>query len=864
MGFFFNSTRAEVKKRAQPTSLKNLPTGTLAKMGCAACPLNKDRAAKIAPVGTDHPLVYLVRPAPTIIEDDTGTAFSDKESALIEQYVPGKMSRYVRYGYAVRCFSSNPGTVELACCSKYLLEDIQACKPAVVVGFGNEVLHLLTGLPGGAAKWRGRLVACKVGDHSFWYMPTYDPKFVLDRKGKFGPSEHELAFAHDLRKVLFRDVDWEIPPPVVHQGDYDKGIEIITGQQPGDFDKLVAAFRRMLRYPKVGIDLETNGLRPYIEDASIWTVAIGTYEDTVAFPLQHPDGWSAGKQSLVWDMLGKFILDSGVKIAHNLAFEQEWLSFFYGSTILRKTEWADTMAAAHTLDETSGTHALDNLTREHFGFFLKNQSPVDPKNFVTIAGLRSYPIREVLRYNGMDTKWTHKLDQLLWVKIGANENFKNEYDRKIRLCPTLIRTQQKGLLPDVAYAQKMGDSLTKEIKEVEKNLFKCPEVLLFEKRYRRPLSPTAPDDILVMLRDLLERPEVRRKDGSYSSDEEVLSSLPPNEVPSAKLILEHRGASKLLATYITPILDGSMMYSDGMIHTQYLAMRAVTGRLASEDPNLQNFPKRKRREIRGVIAAGAGQWFVACDYGQIEARVIGMASEDKNLVKYLWSGYDIHGYWADRILAEHPKTKDRIIRDYKVEGDDSSAIRKKLRDETKNRWVFPQFFGSSYRSCATGLALPEHIAEELSKEFWDEFSGVLKWQKKIMEGYQKNLYVETLTGRRRRGAMTKNELINHPIQGTAADIVTEAMTALSVMSDVEEDDEYQASLNVHDDLSFLLSDQTIDAKIPVIAAEMCRHRFPFVNVPLIVEVQVGVRWNDLTEIGVYRSNEIFSIPSPYA
>jgi DNA polymerase-1 len=250
---------------------------------------------------------------------------------------------------------------------------------------------------------------------------------------------------------------------------------------------------------------------------------------------------------------------------------------------------------------------------------------------------------------------------------------------------------------------------------------------------------------------------------------------------------------------------------------------------------------------------------VACDYGQIEARVIGMASEDRNLVDYLWTGYDIHGYWADRILSVHPKTKDRIIKDYGVDGDDAAGIRKKLRDETKNRWVFPQFFGSSFRSCASGLSLPEHLAEDLAREFWDEFKGVQKWQKKIMEGYKQNLYVETLSGRKRRGAMSKNELINHPIQGTAADIVTEAMTALSVLADLEEDDEYQADLNVHDDLSFMLLDASMDVKIPIIAREMCRHRFPYIIVPLIVEVQVGVRWHELKEIGVYRSNEMFNL-----
>jgi uracil-DNA glycosylase family 4 len=852
MGYFFNQVRAVAKKRPKPATLKQLPTDTLAKLGCSACPLNVGGAAKLEPKSSSSPLVYIVRGRPSAVEDNKGVGFIDEASKFLEKFIPAKMKRYIRYGYAVRCKADTESSVEMACCSKYLLEDIEATKPAIVIGLGNLPLQVLTSLPGGVFKWRGRRIACKVGGHSFWFLPTYEPEFVMEKQGKYGSSEFDGVFAYDLRRVLFRDIDWELPPPTVYQGEFDKGIDIITGQEAGDLNRLVAAFSKLLSLPKVAIDIETSGLRPYNKDAAIYTVAIGTFDYTVAFSLAHPDGWSAANQARVWDMLGQFILYSGVKIAHHLGFEQEWLSYYYGPTILRKTGWGDTLAAAHTLDETPGTHSLDVLCREYFGFFLKDKSPVDVKK------LLSYPIREVLRYNGMDTKWTHRLDGLLDSKLSAEPKYRAEYDRKVSLCPTLVRTEQKGLRPDLDYAKLMSDNLTEELRLIETKLYRCPEVREFEKRYRRKLSPTAPEDALVMLRDICDRSEVRKGDG-YSSDESVLSSIPPDEVPSASLILEHRGASKVLGTYITPILTGAMTHDDGLIHSKYSSMRAVTGRLSSEDPNVQNFPKRKRREIRGVIAAPEGSWMVACDYGQIEARVIGMASEDRNLVDYLWTGYDIHGYWADRILSVHPKTKDRIIKDYGVDGDDAAGIRKKLRDETKNRWVFPQFFGSSFRSCASGLSLPEHLAEDLAREFWDEFKGVQKWQKKIMEGYKQNLYVETLSGRKRRGAMSKNELINHPIQGTAADIVTEAMTALSVLADLEEDDEYQADLNVHDDLSFMLLDASMDVKIPIIAREMCRHRFPYIIVPLIVEVQVGVRWHELKEIGVYRSNEMFNL-----
>lgn len=138
-----------------------------------------------------------------------------------------------------------------------------------------------------------------------------------------------------------------------------------------------------------------------------------------------------------------------------------------------------------------------------------------------------------------------------------------------------------------------------------------------------------------------------------------------------------------------------------------------------------------------------------------------------------------------------------------------------------------------------------------------------RWQETVLDGYRKNLYVETLGGRRRRGAMTPNEAINLPIQGTAAEIVCTAMTALSVESEILDDPELQPALNVHDDLTSFLSDQGLMSKIDHIARIMCKPRFDYINVPLVVEASIGPNWADLEEIKVYRSHEMFGTPNPY-
>jgi DNA polymerase I-like protein with 3'-5' exonuclease and polymerase domains len=167
------------------------------------------------------------------------------------------------------------------------------------------------------------------------------------------------------------------------------------------------------------------------------------------------------------------------------------------------------------------------------------------------------------------------------------------------------------------------------------------------------------------------------------------------------------------------------------------------------------------------------------------------------------------------------------------------------------------------RSCAANLHLPEEIAEDLAEEFWDEFRGVKKWQEKLLESYERNGYVETLDGRRRRGAMSPNQVINHPIQGTAASIVCAGMNALSERVEIEERWDCHPRFNGHDDLSFFMRDERIEENLKVIAAEMCKPRFDFVIVPLLVEASVGQRWNEKKEVAKFWSHEIYNIPNPY-
>jgi uracil-DNA glycosylase family 4 len=880
VGFFFNEVAAK-PRAVRKVRTADIPAASLQALGCSVCPRDKDakalRSPRMEPSGPRDASVYLLGAAPTQEEDEDNNHWTDKAGdAVYRAFGRDFMEREVRSNFITGC-RGDQTAVEIECCRPRVVADIEAVKPLLVVGIGDPPLNwILAGEQAVTAlTHRGSLFVTKIGKHVCWFYSILYPSFV-HKKG-YGRSEYELALLHDVAEI--KRLVRELEPAKVSSAPYDAGIEIITGNEPGDMQRLEKALLELAPEPKSGIDLECTGLRPWLSadryhksaGAMILTCSVGTFDRTVAFAVDHPEGWgSAAQRKKVKALLFNYLLKSGRKAAHNLAMELEWLGWEFGNEFLRRTEWDDTMAMAHTLDERPGTKSLDFQCRKHFGFWLKKLSNLD-------AGrLLDYPLKQVLKYNGMDCKWTDGLRDRLAPLVAAENQA--EYDRKVRLAPTLTITESVGLGVDFDYAREMEKKFNGISADLEARISRCPEVREFGRRFGT-FQPTNPDDVLKMLKDISKRDEIRVEDRKtkairWTTDEEALSKIPAQEVPSVPLILEHRGSSKLVGTYIEPVLRRKIVCRDGLIRSKYSSMVAVTGRLASEDPNAQNWPKRKHREIRGMIRTRRG-WLVACDYGQIEFRVVGMASEDENLVRACWTGYDVHKFWAQRMIKLHGPIVDWIVTDFAdtlaaikakegKEYDEDKAILKTLRQEAKNKWVFPQLFGASLRMCAEQLHLPEEIAAELGQEFWDEFPDVKRWQEKLLKNYERNLYVETLGGRKRRGPMTKNEIINHPIQGTACDIVLEGMNSLSEKADIDEDPDLQPVVNVHDDLTFDMPDESLETKIPIIAREMCLPRFDYINVPLVVEVSIGERWDGLEEIKVYRSDVLFSTPNPYS
>lgn len=265
----------------------------------------------------------------------------------------------------------------------------------------------------------------------------------------------------------------------------------------------------------------------------------------------------------------------------------------------------------------------------------------------------------------------------------------------------------------------------------------------------------------------------------------------------------------------------------------------------SEGPNLQNYPMHENREIRNVIMAPPGFKLAALDYGQIEARVIAMDSRCPVLCKALWEHYDVHMDWAKKISNRFEYVLDKYA---KAANNDETKILKAFRQDVKNKWTFPLFFGSRIDPVAEVLDIPVAKLRPLFDEFWDMFKEVKRMQDRMLDTYKKKGYTETLTGRRRYEPLSLNEIINSPIQGCASDIVLHAMERLCVAAYEMQQWQLAPRLNVHDDLSLYLPDETLNEDLEIILPLTLTPKFDFINVPLTVDIKIGTLWGEMEEV----------------
>lgn len=839
-GFFTRQEATRGVKRGA-VSTRGVSVETLHRLGSAGAKNMNSEAENhnLAPRGPKQADVYVLGYHPTIEDDEKGKSFSSASGlAVIKALRAGGVTK-PRCSYVVRTVppaGRGPTWQEVEMFRPETVADIERTKPKALVLLGGAVGSWAMPGVGKDDATRGRRFPVRVGSHVCWAYPVHSYQFVRMamnmREINDAPGEAWLEQWHkDLAQAA---KGCKAVPRPVDAAELFDGVRLFTERK--QFSQLVFCIRQAAKYPCT-VDIETNCLRPYARGAALMSIALTYCETTLAFPIDHPDSpWTSKQRVQIKREMRKWMRSKATKAAHNYQFECEWLLWWLGYDCARKQSWHDTMLAAYVLDERQGGLSLEFCCWWYLGFDLKAQSKIDVKR------LADEPLEDVLRYNALDAKYTHALVPKMLRDV-KRQGLARIYKVQLERVPTLVLAQARGMPVRQKTTAKLQAKFERVIAKTEKELARLPEVRRFAKRNGK-FVVSKNEHCTTLFRDILGRKEGVRGD-KYSTDAEVLSSMKGLE--AAELVLRYREYAKLKSTYVDRMVQGhpnSFVYPDGRIHVNLRTTNTRSGRLASDDPNGQNFPKRSHPEVRAQIVAEPGTVMLAADYGQIEARVMGAASQDDYLCKALWEGYDIHMAFAERVAAVHPAT----LRRY---GD-----MKTLRSELKNKFVFPLFYGAHGPYVCRMLELPQRVGLKLCEEFWDTFAGVASWQKQVLRDYDKYGYVESLSGRRRRGPLTDNQKLNTPVQGGSSDIVVDAMNRLSIAAQEEDDPYLQAVLNIHDDLTFFVPKEHVDRYVDRIAREMLAVPFSWVTVPMQVEIATGPNWFQLEDIGKWESHKL--------
>lgn len=830
-------------QRRTKSTQENLDPAVLHKLGLAGVDgINpKAKTLHMEPSGPQPARVYVLGDFPGRTEDAEGLHWVGTSGELLRSAFPRREVDNVRWNYVCRTLTPGkrkPFKQELECYRPSVAADIARTAPTVLVTVGDLATRWAIGGTEDIDAVRGRIIPVRINGHPCWCAPVQHPTSIVMMEQQNNRSAQEAA--NTLGRDLANAVAWsngEGPEGTfldLTEDEISARIHTARGA-----DEIVAALRSIKRGATLSVDYETSALRPY-GGGKVLTVAVGTAKHVVVFSLDHPeDPLGVEDRQRVLDAFADVLLGASTMLAHNAGFEIEWTLLLYGGDMrmAKHVKWGCTQHAAYILDERTGFQSLDAQCLENLGVRVKDLSPVDPSKIL------AYPLDQVLRYNALDVVF----DVELWFVQRArlkDEGLLGVYHDAVARVPSCVLSQWRGVPLDEARRDEVAEHIAENVRDARAALNATPGVRKFVERHSRPLDDGKKADVGELFAKVLKQKSVVGRDGKYVLDEAVLSKI---QRPEAAALLTLRKWQKLESTYVLPMRVGANLWPDGLLHTNYRTTKTGTGRLTSETPNNQNWLKRSKlaKLIRAMIVPEPGHRILAFDYGQIEHRVFAMASRDRRTVQALFDGVDIHMDWSRKLVDLYPEALDERDGDMK-----------RLRGEVKNKLVFPSYFGAGAPSVSRGLNVPLDVGKELLHSFWLEFAGIKRWLKGNERSYQRRGYVECLTGRRRRGPLDYTQICNTPIQGTAAEIIAAAMNMVTDAAVRTGFEWLIPVMQIHDDLTFMVPEDRVDDAMELVLEAMLgvASVFDFVNVPLVVEAEEGVKdWSDMEELGSFSS-----------
>ena len=572
-------------------------------------------------------------------------------------------------------------------------------------------------------------------------------------------------------------------------------------------------------------DTETTSLNYMNAELVGFCVAVDDKAAYIPFGHNYPGAPDQLDKQLVMDAFRPLLESDNIKkIGQNLKYDMSVLAEDVGIT-LRGVAY-DTMLESYVLDSVATRHDMDSLALKYLGRKTISFEEIAGKGAKQLT-FNQVGLHEASRYAAEDADVTLRLHQTLWPKLEKEGRLPEVFrDIELPLVTVLSRIERNGTYVDATLLKHQSQFLAKRMAELQEQAFEIAG---------QEFNLASPKQLGEILYEKLEIPVIKKTPkGAPSTAEPVLQEL-ALEYPLPQVIMDYRGVAKLKNTY-TDKLPELINQRTGRVHTSYHQAVAATGRLSSSDPNLQNIPVRSEegRKIRQAFLAPKGKKIVACDYSQIELRIMAHLSGDKGLTDAFEKGLDIHRATAAEVWGK--SLEDVSDNDRR----NAKAIN------------FGLIYGMSAFGLAKQLGLPRKEAQDYIDLYFERYPGVKRYMEETRAQASEQGYVETLFGRRlylpeirssngQRRQAAERTAINAPMQGTAADIIKMAMIKVH---DWLETTDFDAKMimQVHDELVFEVAEDQVEDLVKEVKTRM--ESAAELKVPLIVDAGIGENWDE--------------------
>ncbi|HPI67346.1 MAG TPA: DNA polymerase I [bacterium] len=593
-----------------------------------------------------------------------------------------------------------------------------------------------------------------------------------------------------------------------------KGYNLIDDEEK--YEKFIKELKKQKEF---SLDTETDGLDPFqnklIGISFAWQKGQAAY-----IPVETLTATDDLKE------LKNILGDEKIKkIGHNIKFDAEVLETF---GLPLQGIYFDTMVASYLLNPGSRQHNLDSLAFTELGYKTQSIQELTGEKQADKIDLSKIPIPLVANYSCEDAEISWRLYEKLKPRLKENMVDRVFKEIEMPLISILAEMEKNGIKIDVIFLKKMSQELGQKINKLEQKI---------QKLAHKKFNVASPQQLKEILFDELKIPTrgLSRTKTGISTAAGELDKLKGNH-PIIDLILEFREYTKLKNTYLDPLPE--LADKNNRVHTSFNQTVTATGRLSSTEPNLQNIPIRTElgKKIRHGFIAENGYKILAADYSQIELRIAASVAQDEKMINAFNNKEDIHTQTASEIF-----------------GIKKEAVTSEMRRQAKVV-NFGILYGLGPRGLAEGTGLAYEEAQEFIEKYFATYKKINDYINRTIAQARAFGYVETIFGRRRYlpeigaehqqlRAQAERMAINHPIQGTAADIIKIAMFKVDqAIKKHFDNNEVRMILQIHDELVFEIKKERIAAAKKIIEKEMVD--FKEIKVPLAVEIAVGNSWGE--------------------